>query len=212
MALQVKAVRWVLAGLVLTTGTAGALNREGQLARIIDEGRLGEHRIAADGKLLPPGLPASLVESKGDVCVSVGYNIRANGTTSNWMVLKSWSSIDGEDKLDPTYAAEVRSVAVTAVKGWKFRDADGGSRIQPLFTATTFSFTGNGEVDTAELRNRCRISDLTAHIQSVKSTRFLPGSRDTFAAEQAMRRDTQAMQMIEQPGRAVFKSGGRLER
>lgn len=196
MKLKVKSVRWAMLGLALVTGAVAAGGRDGQLARIVDEGRLGERGIAVDGELSAPGLPASLLASQDDVCLTVGYNIKSDGSTSNLMVLNSWSAAGGEAKLDPAYADEVMSAAASTVAGWKFKNADGDGRLQPMFTATTFNFSGAGKVDAGSLRSHCAISDLTAHIQSVKSSRFLPGSRDTFDIEQAQRYQAMRMTMI----------------
>lgn len=200
MKLQVQGVRWAVLGLALVTAAAGASNRDSQLARIVDEGKLGERGIAADGQLRAPGVPASLIASRDDVCVTVGYNVKSDGSTGNLMVLKSWSTADGQAELNPAYAEEVMSVAAAAVADWKFRNADGNGRVQPVFTATTFNFSGNGAVDAASLRGHCQINDLTAHVQAVKSSRFLPGSRDTFDIEQAYRFQQQRLTMNGNPG------------
>lgn len=195
MKLQVKSVRWMCLGLALAAGSGMASDRDGRLARIIDEGQLGARGIAADGQLRAPGLPASLVAQRDDVCVTLGYNVKSDGSTSNLMVLKSWASSAQGEMRDQAYAEDVRSVIAEAVSDWKFKNADNGGRVQPLFTATTFYFSSSGASDAASLRDHCQINDLTAHVQAVKSTRFLPGSRDTFDLEQANRNQAQRMSM-----------------
>lgn len=195
MKLQVKSVRWVCLGLALAAGSGLAADRDGRLARIIDEGQLGARGIAADGQLRAPGMPASLLAQRDDVCVTLGYNVKSDGSTSNLMVLKSWAASSQGEMLDQAYAEDVRSVVAEAVSDWKFTNADGNGRVQPLFTATTFYFSGSGTGEAASLRGHCQINDLTAHVQAVKSSRFLPGSRDTFDLEQANRNMTQRMSM-----------------
>jgi hypothetical protein len=195
MKLQVKSVRWMCLGLALVAASGLAAERDGRLARIVNEGQLGARGIAADGQLRAPGMPASLVAQRDDVCVTLGYNVKSDGSTSNLMVLKSWSSSAQGEMLEQAYADDVRSVVAEAVSDWKFRNADGDGRVQPLFTATTFYFSGSGASDAATLRGHCQINDLTAHVQAIKSSRFLPGSRDTYDLEQANRYMTQRMSL-----------------
>lgn len=179
----------------LATAAAMAANQ----VKIVDEGRLPQNGITSDSTFAPPGFPATLATSGDSVCVSLGYKINADGTTTDFGVLKSWSSSTEDERPKGSYWDDVINVSAQAVSDWKFKKAD-GSTLAPVYTAATFSFRGKQPMEASQLRANCLITDLTAHIQDIKSKRYRSGQPDTFTAEQFRRQSQGQRSMVSNPG------------
>lgn len=171
----------------------------GRPVKVVDEGHLKEQGVTSDSQFVAPGFPASLAKKGDSVCVTIGYNINDDGTTSNFGVLKSWNSSSGEELAPKEYWDDVVNVAAAAVSQWKFKAVDGG-KLSPLYTAATFTFQGNAPAESLDLRGNCRVSDLTAYLQDLKSKRYQHTSADTFAAQQFNRQVQSQLNMVSNPG------------
>ena len=72
---------------VLFAGNAIAVDRQ---ARIVNEGQLGKtHALAAGTPLAAPGYPGAYVDSGDDVCIAMGYTVKADGTTGDFRFLQA---------------------------------------------------------------------------------------------------------------------------
>lgn len=187
---------WGLAIASLTVATAAFAAYP---VKIIDEGRLAQNGITSDSKFTPPGFPASLAAKGDSVCITLGYKIQADGTTTDFGVLKSWSSASEDKRPEGSYWEDVMNVTGTAVSEWKFRKADGDNLV-PVYTAATFSFRGTDQMEPSQLRAKCLITDLTAHVQEIKGKRYRNGQPDTFTAEQFRRQSQSQGSMVSNPG------------
>lgn len=167
--------------------------------KIVDEGRLSQNGITSDSKFQPPGFPASLAAKGDNVCITLGYKIQADGTTTDFGVLKSWSSATEEQRPEGSYWDDVMNVTGSTVADWKFRRIDGDTLV-PVYTAATFTFRGTTPMEPTQLRAKCLITDLTAHVQEIKGKRYRSGQPDTFTAEQFRRQSQSQGSMISNPG------------
>jgi len=135
----------------------------GEQLRIVNEGGIKDQWTLAEGtRLAAPGYPAHLVEQGDSVCLALGYAIQADGTTSDFSVVKSWSS--GGDQPDAYWDAFAQASA-GAVSQWKFAPRPEVNKPQPTYTVATMQFMGKPAMDGAELRGHCRIDDLAAVVE-----------------------------------------------
>ena len=189
-----------MSGIVaLTALTATTVCLAAFPVKVVDEGKLPQYGITSDGAFAAPGFPASLAARGDNICVTIGYKIQSDGSTTDFGVLKSWSSSSEEERPEGSYWEDVINVTGSAVSSWKFRKGD-GSKLAPIYTAATFSFRGTDPMESTQLRAKCLITDLTAHIQTIKGKRYRNGQPDTFTAEQFRRQSQSQGSMISAPG------------
>jgi len=160
----------ILAGaLALASGASFAADR----FDIVSEGGAGKH-WNAPANPLPPAYPA-VVKENDSVCVGVGYSIEKDGSTSAFMVLKSWSKAHGSGQ-DATAAIDpFARNALAAVQQWKFTPVTPGKE-RRIYTATTFAFDRDAQVDANALKKHCEISNLSAYIQKAQAEAFKTGN------------------------------------
>src|SRR5687768_14057954 len=105
---------YVLSGSLLLVGGVAAADR----VDVVSEN--SENKIWAPPPApLAPAYPA-IVKDNDQVCVGVGYMIEKDGSTSGFIVLKSWSRAHGSgDKAAPAIDPFARN-ALAAVSQWKF--------------------------------------------------------------------------------------------
>src|SRR5687768_1609206 len=101
-------------------------------ARIVNEGGIKDQWTLAEGvKLAAPGYPAQFVDRGDSVCLALGYAIQSDGSTSDFSVVKSWSS--GGDQPDAYWDAFAQASA-GAVSQWKFAPRPEVNKPQPVYT------------------------------------------------------------------------------
>lgn len=193
--------RWKWAG-VLAASLAFAPAVAGDLflgkgTIVADEGRIGDRWMLADGATLAtPAYPAHLAGRGDDVCIAIGYRILADGTTSDFAVLKQWSSAGSGQQDD--YWQPFAEAGAEALAQWRFRERPGVAA-RPTYTVATMVFSGtpgNG----AAARDHCRIEDLAALLQERTSDGYMR-SRQRHDLDRAMRAAGARNAMIENPGR-----------
>lgn len=144
--------------------------------KIVNEGGIREDWAAADGaKFTAPGYPASFAPRGDDVCLAMGYAIQPDGTTSDFAIVKAWSSSRGEDEPVEGFWQAFAQAGAMALSEWKFKPRV-INRSVPTFTVATLTFQGKGMVPAAELRARCAVSDLKTAVQDKKADKFMRGS------------------------------------
>lgn len=112
-----------------------------------------------------PGVPAGVPDANEDVCVSVGYQIQADGSTSEYSMLKSWTSKHSRGLPAKDAYALYAQMAVAALMQRKYVPAESGATKPPaVYTAATFAYSGRPDADRAAIRARCAIEDLPAFI------------------------------------------------
>ena len=116
--------------------------------------------LAPDQPRVLAGYPAAGVDPRRDVCVNIGYLIKADGSTSDFTRMKTWSSDGGAD-----VRAYVQAAAA-AVSVSRFVPA--ATKAHPIYTSTTFAFDGSKALSVEDIRSRCRITDLLGHVEQAK--------------------------------------------
>jgi len=156
----------VLIALALAAGSgAQAQDR----VRVVNEGGIrGDWTLAPGTQLSAPGYPGAFAKTGDDVCVAVGYRIQPDGSTSDFSLLKTWSSRSGEGEAVEGYWDAFSQAAVAALQQWKFAPRPEVGKPTSVDTVATMTFTGLQSVDAATLRGKCKIEDLAAFLEQVK--------------------------------------------
>ena len=159
-----------LAGL----GTAVA----GDRVTIVSEGATAGAWSPAPSKvMLVPGYPASLADKGEDVCVSVGYLLNRDGTTSDFSLLRSWGSRTPDSVRGRAHLAVFAQSAAAAVQRWRFVPVQGSrTKPKPVYTAASFAFSNNPATDQTQLRARCVITDLADFIARAQADAYKRGN------------------------------------
>jgi len=165
---------------------------------ILSEGAAASLWSPAPGvaRVLPP-YPANLADKSEDACVSLGYLLKEDGSTSDFAVLTSWGSKTTEGKAPAGHFDPYAQSASAAVKEWRFVPAGGGhANIKPIYTAATFAFSSNPATDLKPLRDHCVIADLPEFIKRAQEDAYKKGNLN----KGQMQRDrTQNPPMIQPP-------------
>ncbi len=145
---------------------------------VVSEGDLAKEWIADSASpRRQPGIPASIAQQAGDACVSIGYLLNKDGTTSDFTMLKSWSANSPQGPEADARIAPLGQAAVAAVQGWRFVPAPGprGKR-KPVYTAATFAFASTPGSDGSALQAHCAIGNLPAFIATAQSQAYRRGN------------------------------------
>lgn len=131
--------------------------------RISDEGKLDQWALVPGTQLMPP-YPEEYASHPEEVCLVVGYLVNADGTTSDFSLLKSWTS-GSNSRTRNKFWADFADLASRALAQWHYAPK-GGSSAAPVYTAATFVF-GNPQAAAATKEN-CAISDLTKRLVELR--------------------------------------------
>ena len=176
-----KAVRsLLLACLVVASGVsfAGELRIANQPVRIADEGAIGDRwMVAGDTPLQSAPYPAEFAGQPNNVCVALGYRVKADGTTSQFRVLEQWNEASGKREPQPGFNDAFARAAISAVAQWKFAPRDGVRRPEAVDTVTTMAFRARSDMPVESVRGKCAIADLTAYLDDLR------GRDDLLSAE-----------------------------
>ena len=128
-------------------------------------GRVGivsEHELAKNWTLTPEtavfvaGYPAAAADKSAEVCVNLGFMIQPDGSTSDYTLMKAWSSTTSDKAELARLADPFVQNAAAAVQRWKFVPT---GKPRQMYTSTTVGFR-SGQANPEEVRARCRIDDL----------------------------------------------------
>ncbi|MDQ3039019.1 MAG: energy transducer TonB, partial [Pseudomonadota bacterium] len=137
--------------------------------RIANEGGIRDQWMLADGiTLAAPGYPAAFAARGDNVCVAVGYRIKPDGTTSDYTLLRSWSSSAGEKEPVAGFWDAFSRASASALMEWKFKPRPEVGTPRPVDTVATMTFMGKAAEDAAGLRARCKVEDLRATLQQAR--------------------------------------------
>jgi hypothetical protein len=155
---------------VIALAIAGPVAAQQARIGVANEGGIRKEWMLADGvTLVAPQYPQGFVSRRDTVCVGVGYLIQADGTTSEFTLLKGWNSaLDSADEPVDGYWSAFAEAAADALKQWRFKPRPEIRTPIPVYTVATFVF-GSGPAAPTEMRARCAIPDLTAHLQALRS-------------------------------------------
>ena len=134
------------------------------LIPVANEGAISGRWIPVPGTLFAPAYPEAYAKNPEQVCVAVGYLLNVDGRTSDFSLLKSWSSGDGSKsrmKFWQTFAGD----ASQALARWQFVPTPGIAAPQSVYTVATFVF---GPGDSAATQEHCAISDLATRLVELR--------------------------------------------
>ena len=126
------------------------------------------------------GYPDAAPDKSRDVCVSIGYLIRPDGSTANFTEMKSWSGATAGGVLGQAEAAPYVQVAALVVSRWRFVPV---ARAHSIYTSASFAFDGSKALGEAAIRDRCRIDDLPGFVARAKSRADSRGDLNKARAE-----------------------------
>ena len=164
-------VLWIaMAGMLVAALGASAQERE----VVANEGTIGDRWMLAEGTTaLPiPIYPADQAQRGDNVCLALGYRILPDGTTSNFRVLKQWSSSSGEKEPFAGYWESFARAAADAVSQWRFQPRPGTGDAVPTVTVATLGFSGNPDKRAVDVGGNCRIANLNDRLAQLGIKRF----------------------------------------
>ena len=187
-----------IAGVLLALVFAGQVGAQQQV-RVANEGGIRDEWMLAPGtKLAAPGYPAAFAERGDNVCVAMGYRINPDGSTSDFALLKSWSSSTGEAEPVEGFWGAFSQASAGALQEWKFSPRPEISKPRAVDTVATMTFMGRQAEDPAGLRAKCKIDDLAAFLEQVKSDMAKRGDLNRHQLGNTYKQQTRA-EMIRTP-------------
>ena len=153
--------KFAVPALLLCLG-AGIVHAQ-ENVRIVNEGGIRDQWMLADGvQLTAPGYPAQFVDRGDSVCLALGYAIKPDGSTSDFSLLKSWSSSTGNVEPLEGFWDTFAQAGANALSQWRFKPRPEVDEPVATYTVATLSFRGKDAVDAEALRANCKVSDLEA--------------------------------------------------
>ena len=140
---------------------------------IVNEGGIRDHWMLAGAPLALPAYPEGFGKEARDVCIALGYQVNADGTTSNFRVLHQWNSQTGGIEPVDGFWAGFALAGTDAVSQWKFAPRPEAGPPQPVFTVATLTWNTTHGMWPADLRERCRIRNLAVFVRALPNP---PGS------------------------------------
>lgn len=164
--------------------------------RVANEGGIRDAWTLAPGvSLAAPGYPGDFAARGDNVCVALGYRIQPDGTTSDFTLLKAWSSGSGEREPVEGYWDAFSQASVAALRQWKFAQRPEVTRAVAVDTVATMTFMGKQAEDAAGLRGKCRIEDLAAFLEQTRVDMANRSDLNRKQVENAMLQQTRAEMM-----------------
>ena len=98
----------------------------GERIPIVDEGGIAGQWTAVAGAQLMPPYPPAYAGNPDEVCLVVGYLVNADGSTSDFSLLKSWAS-GGNRRDRDGFWEEFGDLASRALAQWRYVPRDAAS-------------------------------------------------------------------------------------
>ena len=162
----------LLIPLLLTGAMASATAPDDDDVRVANEGGIATWWRLADGvSIAAPGYPEASLTQRVDACLSVGYTIQPDGSTSGHVVVKRWSNASTPEAVSWDQFGQAASRALSQ---WRFAPA-GSAEPRPTFTVATFTFVGSDAVP-AGLAQHCKIADVRDAVLAARHDAYERGS------------------------------------
>lgn len=154
---------------VLCAALACCLAEAKEPERTVNEGGIKDQWMMADGvKLAAPGYPAAFAARGENVCAAISYRINPDGTTSDFSLVRAWSSSGGNRKEpEEGFWKAFSEASALALAQWKFKPRPEVTRPVPTMTVATMTFMGKQAEDVTLLRSRCKVDNLTATLKEL---------------------------------------------
>jgi hypothetical protein len=131
--------------------------------RIADEGKIGDEWSLVPATQLMPPYPEAYATEPEEVCLVVGYLVNADGTTSDFSLLKSWTS-GSNSRSRKDFWTEFADLSSRALAQWRYAPKTAASK--PVYTAATFVF--GAPANAADTKTHCEVSDLTTRMVELR--------------------------------------------
>ena len=155
-------------------GSAIAAESQQPAVDIASEGGIRDKWMLEDGaKLAAPAYPEGFANAQRDVCVALGYRIAADGSSSDFRVLKQWNSQTGEFEPVDGFFNAFANAGADAVRQWKFKARPEVATPAPVFTVATLTWQTRKDANAAALRGECKIGDLVAYMGDLERQKGL---------------------------------------
>ena len=133
--------------------------------RVVNEGGIREEwTLPADFKLAIPVYPAAYATQQAEACVAIGYLINPDGSTSDFALLKNWTSAKVPSRATREYWSAFAQASAQALSQWRFQPRPEIQAVRPVYTVATLLFAAQ----TPQLRDRCAIPDLAARLRELR--------------------------------------------
>lgn len=129
---------------------------------VVNESTLGTQWTLVPESRQAPVYPSAYAAKQDKVCVTVGYVIGADGFTSDYSLVKSWSSANTSSR-NTDYWGAFAEAASQALAQRQYAPKD-GTAARPVFTSTTYAFGGDDEATQAH----CAIADLATRMVELR--------------------------------------------
>lgn len=131
---------------------------------VLNQGAIDAQWTIVPGTQLMPPYPDSYAKDPEEVCMVVGYLVNADGTTSDFALLKSWAS-GGSSRARSKLWAEFADLSSRALAQWRYTPKDPASAL-PVYTATTFVF-GN-QANALATQEHCAVPDVAQRLVELR--------------------------------------------
>ena len=133
--------------------------------RVLNEGGIrDEWTLPAGFKLAVPAYPAKYAAQHAETCVAIGYLINPDGSTSDFALLKNWSSANVPSGSTGEYWSAFAQASAQAVSQWRFQPRPEVQEARPVYTVATLLFAAQSP----QLRGHCAIPDLAARLRELR--------------------------------------------
>ena len=170
-----------LAVFAVAAGTASAARQP----KIVSQAQLAEYWQVGDGA---PAPRFRLKESPfGDVCVALGYRIKADGTTADFSLLKAWGSANPDvPPADDKIPALIQAAAGAASQRHYTSTVKDGEA-KEVYTSGTFVFLASETSDPAKIGGNCDIADLKSFVADAQAKAYRRGNMNKANEDQSRR-------------------------
>jgi len=154
-------------GLAIFAALAAGLACAGARIPVVDEAALPTVWSPAPG--VPhyvPGYPDKVPDKSADVCITIGYSVGADGSTSGFSELNSWTSAHPDGLFVGEESDPYTQIAAAVVSRRKFVPV---GKAHAVFTSATFAFDGSNPLDEQAILAHCRIADLEDFVVQLQS-------------------------------------------
>lgn len=135
------------------------------MIRVTNEGGIrDEWTLPAGYKLALPAYPAEHAGQQAEACVAIGYLINPDGSTSDFALLKSWTSANVPSRSTQEYWSAFAQASAQALSQWRFQPRPEVRAVRPVYTVATLLFAAKSP----QLRGRCAIPDLAARLRELR--------------------------------------------
>jgi len=133
--------------------------------RVVNEGGIRDEWTLPPGfKLAVPTYPAEYAAQQAEACVAIGYLINSDGRTSDFALLKNWTSASVPSGSSREYWSAFAQASAQALSQWRFQPRPEVQAARPVYTVATLLFAAQ----TPQLRARCAIHDLAASLLELR--------------------------------------------